>query len=70
MDIVGLLLSDAHLEDVADSPTAHHMWKSILDIFERHTILNLLSARRRFYTATITDGETILTCVNVNKKVP
>ncbi len=33
----------------------------ICDIFERHTLLNKLAARRRFYTASMVEGEKILT---------
>lgn len=29
------------------------MWGSILDIFERHTLFNKLTAPRKFYTATM-----------------
>eukprot|EP00171_Calliarthron_tuberculosum_P023309 IDg23309t1 len=36
------------------------MWQMICDIYERHTLLNKLSARRKFYTATMKDGERVL----------
>ena len=36
------------------------MWTSIRNVFERHTLLNKLAARRAFYTATKTEDETVL----------
>ena len=58
--LIGLSLSDAHLEQVAHATTAREMWKSICDIYEKHTLLNKLAARRRFYTATMNEGEKVL----------
>ncbi len=40
------------------------MWHCILNIFERHTLLNKLEARRKFYTATMLADERILACTN------
>ena len=62
--IIGLSLSDEHLEHVRDASTAKEMWKAITDVFERHTLLNKLSARRKFYTVTMEKGEKILTYLN------
>ena len=36
------------------------MWKKICDIFERHTLLNKLSARKKFYTAVERESESAL----------
>ncbi len=36
----------------------------VLNIFERHTLLNKLVARRKFYTATMLADERILACTN------
>jgi len=48
--VIGLSLSDEHLEHVRDVETAKEMWMAIMNVFERHTLLNKLSARRKFYT--------------------
>lgn len=40
------------------------MWSMILSIFERHTILNQLTAPRNFYTVTIQSGEKVWSNVN------
>ncbi len=40
------------------------MWTSVLNLFERHTLLNKLAARRNFYTATMHENEQIITYVN------
>ena len=58
--LIGLSLSDNHLEQVQHASSAKEMWQLILDIFEKHTLLNKLAARRRFYTATMNDGEKVL----------
>lgn len=58
--IIGLSLSDPILENVRHVDNAASMWKTIQNIFERHTLLNKLSARRKFYTATKSEDETIL----------
>ena len=58
--IIGLTLSDELLENVREVTTTSEMWKTICDVFERHTLLNKLSARRKFYTATKEEGETAL----------
>ena len=62
--IIGLSLSDEHLEHVRETATAKEMWESILNVFERHTLLNKLSARRKFYTVTMEHGEKMLTYLN------
>ena len=36
------------------------MWTLICEIYEKHTLLNKLAARRRFYTAVMHDGEKVL----------
>ena len=58
--IVGLSLPDEHLEHVRDVKTAKSMWKTIIDVFERHTLVSKLSARRKFYTITMERGEKVL----------
>ena len=55
--IIGLSLSDEHLEHVRDVETAKEMRCAIVNVFKRHTLLNKLSARRRFYTVTMSDDE-------------
>lgn len=55
--IIALSLSDDHLEQVSHANTAKQMWSLISDIYEKHTLLNKLAARRNFYTAKMHDGE-------------
>ena len=62
--IIGLTLSDELLENVREVTTTSEMWKTICDVFERHTLLNKLSARRKFYTATKEEGESALQFAN------
>ena len=62
--IIGLSLSDEHLNHVRDVSSAKEMWTAIRNLFERHTLLNKLAARRRFYTATMQEGEKVLTFIN------
>ena len=62
--VIGLSLSDEHLEHVRDVKTAKEMWKCILNVFQRHTLLNKLAARRNFYTASMKHGEKMLNYIN------
>ena len=67
--IIGLSLSDEHLEHVRDVETTKQMWNAILDVFERHTLLNKLTARRKFYTVSMEHGEKVLTYLNRVKQL-
>eukprot|EP00171_Calliarthron_tuberculosum_P000726 IDg726t1 len=50
---IGLTLSDEMLKNVSHTSTALEMWEEICNVYQRHTLLNKLSARREFYTATM-----------------
>ena len=67
--IIGLSLSDEHLEHVHDSETAKQMWEGILNVFERHILLNKLAARRCLYTVTIQNDEKVLAYINRVKQL-
>ena len=67
--IIGLSLSDEHLEHVWDCETAKQMWEAILNVFERHALLNKLAARRRFYTVTMQNNEKVLAYINRVKQL-
>jgi hypothetical protein len=60
MACIGLSLSNALLDNVREASSAKEMWTSTINLFERHTLLDKLSARRNFYTTTMLDGEKIL----------
>ncbi len=62
--IIGLTLSDDLLENVREVKTAKEMWQAIKNVFERHTLLNKLAARRKFYTATKNESESVLQFAN------
>lgn len=64
MAVIGLSLSDAHRCYVNYATGASAMWRSLLDIYERHTLLNQLTARRKLYTAKMSSEDTILTDKN------
>ncbi len=57
---IALSLSDEQLENVRECSTAKQMWFAIQDVFKRHTLLNKLAARRKFYTAEMKETETLL----------
>ena len=67
--LIGLSLSDEHLEHVRDAESAREMWESILNVFERHTLLNKLAARREFYTVKMFQGEKVLAYINRVKQL-
>lgn len=60
----GLTLSDKMLKNVSVTTTALEMWQDIYNLHQRHTLFNKLSARRDFYTATMREGESMLTFIN------
>lgn len=62
--IIGLSLTNEYLEHTSAATTAKEMWQAILNVFERHTLLNNLAARRKFYTVKMEEGEKVLTYVN------
>ena len=62
--VIGLTLSDDHLEHVRDTESAAEMWKAICDVFQRKTLLNRINARRSFYTAKMRDDEKMLQFIN------
>eukprot|EP00171_Calliarthron_tuberculosum_P002750 IDg2750t1 len=61
---IGLTLSNEMLKNVNHTTTALQMWQEICNVYQRHTLLNKLSARRDFYTATMLDGEKMLVYIN------
>ncbi|CDF37816.1 unnamed protein product [Chondrus crispus] len=67
--LIGLSLSDEHLEHVRDVDTAHEMWEAIVNVFERHTLLNKPAARREFYTVKMLSGEKVLAYINRVKQL-
>eukprot|EP00737_Agarophyton_chilense_P003002 gb/GEZJ01003471.1/.p1 GENE.gb/GEZJ01003471.1/~~gb/GEZJ01003471.1/.p1 ORF type:complete len:730 (-),score=111.20 gb/GEZJ01003471.1/:63-2252(-) len=62
--IIGLTLSDEHLDHVRDADNAADMWKAICDVFQRKTLLNKINARRSFYSAKMRDDEKMLQFIN------
>ena len=58
--IIGLSLSNDLLENVREVTTTKEMWTVIKNVFERHTLLNKLSSRKKFYTATKLENESVL----------
>ena len=62
--LIRLSLSKAHVELTRGIKTAKGVWESIQNHFERHTLLNMLAARRNFYTATMQEGEKVIDFIN------
>lgn len=58
--IIGLTLSDDHLEQVQHASSSLSMWNLIYYIFEKNTLPNTLSDRRKFYTASMSVSENVL----------
>ena len=57
--MIALSLQDDHLEQVQHATSAKEIWNLISDIFEKHTLLNKLTARRQFYTAKMRETEKV-----------
>ena len=62
--VIGLTLSNDLLEHVRGIETAYEMWEAITNLFQRRTLLNSLSARRRFYSVKMNDGEKALAYIS------
>lgn len=58
--IIGMLLSDYHLNHLRGFRIAKKAWKAITDVFERHTLLNKAFACHKFYNVLMEKGEKIL----------
>lgn len=66
--IIGLAMSDEHLEHVKYAKSAEDMRETIKNVYERHTLLNRITARHRFYIVSMKDGEKVLFYLNRMKK--
>lgn len=62
--IIGLTISDEHLDHVRDIDTAADVWRAICNVFQRKTLLNRINSRRSFYTAKMREDEKMLQFVN------
>ena len=55
--IIGLSISDDHLQLIGDCDSAAEQWKSILDLYQRKTLLNKVLIRRKFYSVKMATNE-------------
>lgn len=62
--VIDIALSTKHFERSSDAASAREMWDMILNILERHRLLNNLAARRKLYTATLQSREKVLSYLN------
>lgn len=53
-------MTDEYLEQAHNANYAKDMWKKTKNVFEHHTILHRLTARRQFYRVSMNDGEEVL----------
>ena len=58
--IIGLSISDDHLQLTGDCESALELWKSIIDLYQRKTLLNKVLIRRKFYSVKMTDNEKVM----------
>lgn len=55
--VIGLSLGKEYTDHVVGCSSARAMWTTILDLFQKKTLLNQLRIRRRFYSAKMGDSE-------------
>ncbi|CDF39893.1 unnamed protein product [Chondrus crispus] len=67
--VIGLTLSDDYLHHVRECSSAKETWEAILNVFERHTLLNKLAARRDFHTVSMLPSEKVLVFINRVKQL-
>ena len=58
--LIGLSLFDGQLDNVRECQSAKKIRIAIQNVFERHFLLNKLSARRKLYTVSMKETETVL----------
>ena len=58
--IIGLSISDDHLQLIGDCDSAAEQWKSILDLYQRKTLLNKVLIRRKFYSVKMATNEKVM----------
>jgi hypothetical protein len=62
--VIGLTLSDEHLEHVRSAKTAAEMWTALKNVSQTNSLRNKLAARRRFCTVSMMEDEGMLTYIN------
>lgn len=62
--MIGLSLLDEMLQHVRDACPAKQMLEDIRSVFQCHTLLNRLRARRNIYTVETRAGERVLSYMN------
>ena len=67
--VIGLTPSDYYLQYVRGCSSARETWDAIMNVFERHTLLNKLAARRDFCTVSMLLSEKVLVFINREKQV-
>ena len=67
--VIGLTLSDDYLQHLRGCSSARETWEAITNVFERHTLLNNLAARRQFYTVSMLPSEKVLVFINRVKQL-
>lgn len=58
--VIGLSFSDEHLEHLRNICSAMEMCNTILNVFERDTLLNKLASRRKLYTVSMGGEDKVL----------
>ena len=56
---MAMSINDSFLPQVQNAETTKQLFKAICDIFEKHTLLNVLHVRRKFFTAKMEDEEKV-----------
>lgn len=60
MTVIGLNLSDTHLEIVQHAETSKEMCNILVDMLEKYTLLNKLASRRLLYNAEMQNDAKLL----------
>lgn len=69
-DFIGLRLSDDHFNHVCGLFPAADMFNALGNTFRRRSVLNTLHARRRFYTARVSDDDRVLIDISQIRQLP
>jgi len=62
--IIGLTPGSEQLEHVSGCKTTAEVWSTLQGVFQRKSLMNMMKARREFYTVEMTVGEGMLGYIN------
>ena len=64
LSMIVLSLDDSQITHVENASTAHEAWETMLKIYERKSLTNVIFLKKQFYTMKMKEGDSITTHIN------